>query len=496
MALPTKTLAEVLRRAQAYFRTSFPGYPLGVKKFLGRMSRAMGLLYWDVQKAAERADIDSIPSVKMSKERLTEWANLGGLPNGKGDYGRLEPTVATGGVATLTGVKGTSYAADLTATAEDGSTQVKLTGTVAIPGSGTGFGLVTGQFEAVTKGTAGNLPIGTVCTWDAAPSGADPTFTLTSALEGAIDEEDNPSTFGRFQTRMQTPPRGGTAEDYRLWAQAAGASDVYIYPKRSGTGSVDILIAVKGKGQARGTGAAAIQSTVQAALAEKRPTAVDGATVLVPSMPNGNGHAIRVRVKPLLSRNEFDWDDEGLNLTVASYTAGPPAQLQLSASIPQTLLDAIDAYKNNLGEAPRIQVISTGVAVNVPIKAVDYSGGDTLTLETPTSEWVAPTTGDAVFAYGPVVKTIAEGIEAAVDSLGPSRASGFGDALSPWLDTLSVSRLIGIAEAAVDSDGSRMIEEVLEDGATIDGDTSDVTGSDITADPPEMLWAKSIAVTR
>ena len=498
MALPTSTLTDLIQIGLAYCRTSFQGFPLGTRTFLGRTIRAVALSIWGLHKALETLDADIIPSAKSSTDVLAEWASLLALPDGRGGYGPLAPTLATGGVATLTGTKGTVYPSGSVATAEDGTTQIELSGSVTIPGSGTGFGSITGQFIAITPGTDGNLPVGTVCSWDSAPSGADPTFTLTSPLEGGADTEDNPAVFGRIKDRLQTPPRGGVAEDYRLWAQQGGAGTTYVYPRRSGTGSTDIVITVAGSGQGRKP-SVAIQTAVQNVIATKRPAAEDTVNVLLPYMPNASGHLVRVRVTPSRTKYNFDWDDTAGPYTVDLYGGGPPATLRLNTLAPATLKNAIDVYIAGNGSAPRLQVLSTGSVINLPIKAVAWSDGGgktTLTLETVPSTWTTPTVGDTVYAYGPVVAAIADGILDLADALGSSRVSGYADAISPWFDTLSIAGIISVAESAIDSDGTLFLQNVPTGGATIDGVVADVRAADNSSNPPEILYLSHVAVTQ
>ena len=119
----------------------------------------------------------------------------------------------------------------------------------------------------------------------------------------------------------------------------------------------------------------------------------------------------------------------------------------------------------------------------------------TLTLETVPDTWITPTVGDTVYSYGPVVATIAAGQLALVDSLGPSRVSGYGDAITPWFDTLSISSISAVAEEAIDSDGAYLIEKVPVGQCTIDGVAADVQADDNTPNSPELLFASQIAVT-
>jgi hypothetical protein len=495
MSLPTKTLSQITDRATAHFRTSFRGLPLGIRFFLGRSARALALAIWGLHKAVEDVDRDIVPSPKMSTDRLSDWAFQLGLPDGKGGYGRLLPVAASGGAATLTGVKGTVYPDAITATAEDGSTVVALSGSVTIPGSGTGFGSIAAKFIAITEGSVGNLPRGTVLTWDNPPTGADGTFTLTGGLSHGDDLEDNPGVYGRIVARLQTPPDGGNAEDVRIWLTVDGVAAVYVYPRRGGTGTVDAVIAGGGSGQAR-VPSGSVQTAAQDSADANRPAGSERVTAVLPYMPDGSGHAVRVRVEPSALRYAFDWDDAGTALVVdtSGYAAGPPATITVVGALPASLTLAIDAYKSSVGLAPRLQVLSTGAPVNAPIRAVDYTGS-VITLETVPDEWIPPADGDEIYAYGPVVATIAAGTLALCDSLGPSRVSGFGDAVTPWSDKLTISGIIRVAEDAIDTDGSKLISEVSPGDATIDGVADDVQGGDTGLLGPEMLYLSHVAVT-
>lgn len=500
MALPTVLWSVIQSRGRSFFRTAFPGKPMGVKQFFGQLTRAVAINIWGGQKAIEELDADIVPQAKSSTDSLSMWAWLLGLPDGELGYGRLLPSLAAGGVATLTGQQGTSYPDGAIATAEDGTTQIALSGAVAIPGS-SGLGSISGQFVAVTPGTVGNLTAGTVLTWDSAPSGADATFTLTSPLSGAIDDESNAGVFQRIVQRLQNPPRGGNATDYRRWTQLAAAiTGVYVYPRRDGTGTVDVVITTAGKGTAR-IPSEALKDAAQAFIDANRPVAADGVTVYVPQM--FDGHLVRVRVVPS-SAYPFDWghDAAGTAYVVAAsgYTAGPPAKIKLTTLAPASLLAAVDAYIANAATAPRLQVLSsTGLAVNPGIGVVSYAvvAGPVheLTLDTAPSGWVAPSDGDTVYPYGSLVSIIAPLIDDYVNGLGPSRESGFADEFTEWSDEIAVNQLARIAEDATDGAGAVLIIKAVDDGCTVDGVESDVQASDATSGAPELLYASLIAVT-
>ena len=506
MPIPTRPLDAHERRVLAFFRTAFAGLPLGIKRFLGRSARAFAMTTWGLQKSVEDVDRDIVPSANSSDEALSEWASISGLPNGQNGYGRLLPTQADGGTATLTGDKGTQYDIGLLATDESGQVEIELKNTVIIAGSPPGSGSSSAgeaTFKAITAGQAGNLKAGTVCTWENPPTGADPTFTLLSELEGGAELEDKPSVFSRFQQRMRTPPRGGSEQDYIDWAQAAGARFVFVYPRRSGTGSVDVVILIAGSGQARLPGSELI-TAVQAYIDSKRPAGEEFVNVIAPDAPNAAGLTVRVRVAPSPGY-EFDWTDTSGTFTVFAYAAGPPAKITLNTTAPASLTDAIDAFIANTGDAPRLQVLSTpshptgSGAINLPVRAVAYDnittpGKTILTLETLPTGWIAPTANDQVYAYGPVVGPIAEAILELVDALGPSRLSGYADQKHTWRDALALSELIRVAGEATDGE-NQLITEVLPGGATINGTAADKEASDFMIVGPELLYCLKIAVT-
>lgn len=497
MSLPSQPLSTIVNYARAWFRTSFPGFPMGVKQFFGLVSRALGGNAWMVQKGIEDLDLDIVPSTQSSTQGLSDWAFTVGLPNGGGGFGPLLPTEASGGQATLTGVLGTAFTAGITATAEDGTTQLSLVGSVSIPGSPPGSGSVVGQFVAVTAGSVGNLAAGTVMTWDSPPAGADSTFQLTSGLTSGIDTESNSSLAARILSRLQTPPNGGNAEDYILWSEhIAGIVAVYVYPRRSGTGTVDVVVLFGGSGTARVPSGGTI-TAVSDYIATVVPVDVSQVNVLAATL-GANGQTIIAEVTPNIGF-EFDWDDTSGPFSVDLYTPGVPAFIRLNTLAPASLKLAIDNYKNSVSsEAPRLQVLSVGSMVNPPVTAVDYvdgGGKTTLTLGPLPTDWVAPSSTENVYAYGPITAVTAPAILAYVDSLGPSKQSGYADPYHFWSDVLSINQIVRVAEEAVDTNGEPMVSEVPAGGVSIDLNTSDVQAEDTTVGgTPELLYAGRIAV--
>ncbi len=519
MALTPLTLAELERRILAFFRVRFASRDLGTESYLGKKARAMAMGLLLLQKAMVDISADAIPSSATSTAALDQWALLLGLPNGDGSngYGRKGATAASGGAGNVTGTKGTVVADQQALIASDGVTRFVLDGSVTVPGSAPGKGSIAGIFTATTTGPAGNLPAGSVLSWVSTPSGIDSTVTLTGALTGALDGETNAELLGRILYRLQNPPKGGVASDFRAWAEAADTrvARAYPYPLRGGLGTEHNVIVGYGSSTARGFGAigSATFLEVQAAVDAyingdsthegTRPITTEGYTTLQPYMPGTHYLLIVVRVVPSQSKYAFDWIDTAGHI-VDTYTADAPATLKLGALAPASLKAAITA-----GLKPRLQVLSTtsgASAVNPQVRATGYSDGGgktTLTLENPLpSGFIGPTAGDIVHAGGPMVATIQQLLLNYIDSLGPSRSGGYAAPYDQWEDTCAVARLAQIALDATDADGTRFASNILP-GATFNVTIAqgagsalpfDVTATDSTVNGPELLYAKTIAV--
>lgn len=94
--------------------------------------------------------------------------------------------------------------------------------------------------EAVDAGALPDLDDAPV-TLLAAPSGVQSAARLT--LTGGSDAEDDATLLARLLEYMRNPPSGGTAADYRRWAQEVpGVADAQVYPLRQGAGTVDVVI--------------------------------------------------------------------------------------------------------------------------------------------------------------------------------------------------------------------------------------------------------------
>jgi len=482
----------------AFWRNRFPGKDDHAESFLGKTARAVSMAIFALLRAVAAVDAESPPSERTSSDGLSAWAFVFGVPSDTaGDFGPKGPTVATGGAGQCTGTNGTIFPDGAILTAPDGQTEVSLSGAVTIVGAAPGAGSVLGSFIAVTPGTAGNLPAGTVLTWQSPPSGADSTVTLTSPLRGALDGESPASLLRRTLDRMQRPPKGGASNDYRSWAESVdGVYRAYVYPLRGGTDTVHVVIATAGSGIAR-VPAAAVQSAVDAYVGSVRPVTVEGYKTLLPRVV-APGMAIRIRLQPS-PKFAFDWSSAGVNYTVAAYAppGATPATLTLNQPAPADLVAAVSRAASGLASRwPLVQVIASGTGASaLPLLlSCTAVAGAVLTIQQGPATGII-NVGDAVFSGGPVVAPAATAVLGYVDSLGPSRQSGYADPNDVWDDMCSIARLIQIALDLKDDKGAPLCRNVVPAGVTIDGQAQDRTATDGTGDPPELLVAHSIAIT-
>lgn len=444
---------------------------LGPRDFIGQEARALASLLRSVLAGVKVVDDDAIPGVyvdssgvtrtRNSAQSLDDWATTLGLPSSvAGVFGRKGAQAATGGAATATGTPATVVTTGSQLTDPSGTIVIQLRAGFTMPGGGS----QSITLDAVTTGAAGNLPVGTKLRWSSPPSGLASTVTLTTALSNGGDVETDVALALRIVERLRNPLRGGTAADYRAWVLEATDSDgrpvaidtVWAFPRRNGTGTIDLVVAQAGTGTGRDPGSTkATQLTTY--VEDRRPVGDGGFRIIRPNF--NTSLQIRMRIEPA-SGNAFDWTDSqgtvpleceadctGTTLIVDSADS--------ATAVPRaSLLAAVAA-----GSQPRVQV-PTASSTTIPFVArvtaaaenTPASGKITLTLDTALP--VNPAATDKVYAAGPAVVPVATALLAHVDSIGPSRSSGYAEAGVSWQDKVTVAGLCEAAINATDSDGA------------------------------------------
>lgn len=477
--LPTRD--EIFAAAIAYFQVAHrdpitgASPPLGPRSFVGQEARALANLLSDVLGSVKASDDDAIPGTyvdelgvtrtRNSSLNLDNWAYTLGLPSSvPGKFGRKSAQAASGGVCLdsngATGTPGVMVSTGDQLTDPSGLIIVKLRAGITIPMAG----YKTVIIDAVTTGLKGNLPVGTVLRWSTAPPGLAAIVTLTTALSQGYDIEDDVTLALRIITKLQSPLRGGTAADYRFWYENAFDSAglpiaidrSYPFPGRNGTGTIDNVITQAGSGSDRDPGAT-IASNAHAYVETVRPVGDGGQRAVRPYFDPAQTLAIRVRVLPATGY-AFDWDDsQGQSPATTSTTSpftmpGADFAIHLNATTAPASLEAAFVA----GSQPRIAITwgdsplpfvarVIGRANNTP------AGKCTLTLDTALP--YALSTAENVYAAGPAVTPVALAVLGYVDSVGPSRSSGYAPSTDIWEDYVSIARIAKAAILAVDAAG-------------------------------------------
>jgi hypothetical protein len=242
-----------------------------------------------------------------------------------------------------------------------------------------------------------------------------------------------------------------------------------------------------------------VQTNVQDYVDTQRPVTVEDADVMLPYMPAAQGMTI-VASMDASPAYPFDWDD----LAAARPTViagGTTTLLRISGSAPTALSNAVTAAGGVASAYPRVLLENTTSGAPVlgevrrvtAIDAVSISPNTILTLSGALT--VYPTAGDTVYAAGPGTEENQEALRDYVDTLGPSRSSGFADPDDVWDTTCAIARLSQTALDTLASDGERYWSNVNSGGVTINGVATDVTPTDSIANGPQLLYAGSILVT-
>ncbi len=499
MSVVTLTLDELIVNAKAAIRSRFPSRALHDESWLGKTANALAALLWSLHDKVQQADWDSTPQAKSSYDALALWAYALGITDGSTGYGARQATAAEGLTVALTGtpaaVVWNGSGSSPQWVANDGETVFVLTSSATIGGGGN----VSVAMNAISVGSAGNLEADDVLTLTSSIPGIDPGATATAGPTTAgQDVEEAGPLLTRILYRLQNQPKAITASDLRQIAEAVthGSETVfraYVYPRRQGTGSADVVPLTSGSGSSRRPSTALV-TAVDDALETNRTVTAESTNALRATA--SSGHAAKVRGSAS-SAYPWDWDSSSSTWTIDAVV--DPTHFTINATLPADFKAAI-----NGGSKPRIQIKQTGSVLPVVHRCtayVDGGGKTTVTLETAytatTSERTsiaAPTVGDEVHAGASFVWVIANAILDYVDSLGPSLASGYGDAVTDsWSDTLYIDDLRRLSLDAADANGVRYLKKMAAT-PTIDGGTADVTATDDAQTAPEFLALSSVLV--
>lgn len=498
MAVPSyfaPSLEEERAAVAASFRVRFPTKAHDRDSFFGKQSRTLAMSLLGFMRRLVAAARDQVPGYDNSTAGAAAWGSAAGIPsnNPANRYGPNIAKPASGGVATATGSPGSPIADGTLLVDGTGQTTFATSGAVTVGAGGT----ISVAIIAVTPGTAGNVEAGGVLQFVTAPAGVAPQVQLTTGLGGGLEDEARTSVIERTLTNLRRPKRGGSAADFRRWCEnyltPQGIPGGLVarcceYPLRGGVGTTHSVI-IGGGNEKERLLSAQVAADVAAYVESVRPV-TSKHLVLLPDMSRP-GLSVITSVQPNPAR-KYQFDTAPFFLNVASVTdathivvdqniataISPPGLVQLR--------QAIDA-----GRKPRMQIQSQNQVLPIIVRAVAYTNAanSTITLEAaPSAPLVAL---DRVRAGSDVVLPIAIALRAFVNSLLPSRQSGYADAFDGWSDTLGVGAIEGIAMGTTDPNDPKAKLIINIRGTTINGASADVFARDVIVPPtgtPELLY--------
>ena len=269
MPFDEPTLAETEGRLRADVTSRLPGTdPLLRRSFVGALVRGIagaihelfGYLGWIARQA--------FPDTAEGPE-LLRWAAIWGVTP-------LAAVKATG-TLTLTGTNGTVVPAG-TVWRSGADVDYESTAEVTIAA-----GTAAPDVDAVVAGAAGNAAAGVLVTAVSPIAGLVSQATVATALAGGADIESIASVRARLLVRIQSPPRGGTVEDYQFWALSAhpDVTRAWARPLAGGLGTVTVYF-MTDDATANGIPNAATVTAVEDYIEGLRPVTAD-VTVAAPA---------------------------------------------------------------------------------------------------------------------------------------------------------------------------------------------------------------------
>lgn len=147
-----------------------------------------------------------------------------------------KPAQAASGPVTISGSDGAAVSAGDVLIRSDGARFVVTAGAVIAAGTG------TLTVEAEAGGAGGTALAGQKLTFSSPVAGVLAEAAVAAGgLTGGAEEESDASLLARLLSRIQTPPHGGTAKDYKDWALAQPeVTRAWVIPGWMGPGSVGV----------------------------------------------------------------------------------------------------------------------------------------------------------------------------------------------------------------------------------------------------------------
>jgi uncharacterized phage protein gp47/JayE len=229
MPLIKPTLEQIIQRIETDLQSELNSSPFLDGSFLRALANANAGAFYGLYGFLQTLSKEALPDNAIG-DFLNSWATVYGVARNAGTY--------AAGNATFTGTNGTLIPSG-TLLISDTDITYKTTSGVTIA-----TGTAIAPIVALAPGLAGNLAAGASLTLLNPINLINNSVTVASGgLTGGLDQETDTELRARIISRIQTPPQGGSANDYKNWAESvSGVGEAYVIPFLNGAGTVGIYL--------------------------------------------------------------------------------------------------------------------------------------------------------------------------------------------------------------------------------------------------------------
>ena len=316
-------------------------------------------------------------------------------------------------------------------------------------------GFLDVDIAAISLGIATNLEADQELQFDSTPVNLQQAGRILEDLENGRDTESEADHQARILDKIGRPRLGGARQDFEQWVteSAAFVSTAYVYPKRNGSGTVDLVALKSGRGTARLLSLGE-RTTVFDAVELLRPVTATIRVLEVVAEPTD----VTFKVRPESDASfVFDWNDV-TPPTIASYVGGTKT-LTFQATRP-TSMQAGDRIiiDDPLSDGREFEIDQlSGTTAVILVDDIGF----------------APTVASPVYSGGPLVAPARDRILALFDALGPSNPDS--KAYGPWEGNLRTSNLFETVQTTpgvLDSDPDTPLVTVEASDPTFPANTT------------------------
>jgi len=233
MPFTRPTLTQIVDRIRGDFKSGLGLTTILRRSFLDVLAKAEGgashTLHGHIEWASEQLFPDT-----ADEEFLLRWGTIFGVPRNDATFAEI--------TVEFTGTTGGNVPLGTIIQRADG-VEYEMQAAVVVPVLGTAQGIAT----ASIAGLSGNISNGSTLSLLSPIAGVQSTAVVIGTVVEGEDQESIENYRTRVIERIQSPPAGGTVNDYIAFAKIAGVTRVWVTPTGLGEGTVVVYFVEDGQ---------------------------------------------------------------------------------------------------------------------------------------------------------------------------------------------------------------------------------------------------------